>query len=68
MPRNVYPSHSRVEYTQYAKHLKKDLGIDVSYFRENVGAISDGYLKGVADAHSGLRTILNLKHGASGFG
>jgi hypothetical protein len=68
MPRNVDPGRSRMEYAQYVKHLRKDLGIDVSYFRKNVGAMADGYLEGVADAHSRLRTILNLKHGVSGFG
>ena len=53
-----------MEYTQYVKHIRKDLGIDVSYFRKNVGAMADGYLNGVADAHSRLCTVLNLKHGA----
>lgn len=67
-PRNVDPGRSRMEYTKYVEHLRNDLGIDVSYFRKNVGVMADGYLNGVADAHSGLRTILNLKHGASGFG
>ena len=68
MPRSTDPGHSHTEYAQYVKHLRKDLGIDVSRFRKNVGAMADGYLKGVAEAHSGLCTILNLKPGASGFG
>jgi hypothetical protein len=55
-----------MEYTQYVKHLRKDLGIDVSRFHKNAGAMADGYLKGVADANSRLRGILKL--GTPGFG
>lgn len=68
MPQNVDPGHSRTEYAQYVKHLRKDFGIDVSHFHKNVSAMADGYLKGVADGNSRLRAILNLKLGASGFG
>jgi hypothetical protein len=64
--RNVDPAYSRMEYTQYVKHLRKDLGIDVSRFHKNAGAMADGYLKGVADANSRLRGILKL--GTPGFG
>jgi len=60
MPRNVDPNHSRTEYTQYVKHLKKDLGIDISHFHKNVGAMADGYLKGVTDVNFRLRGILKL--------
>ena len=67
-PGTLTPGRSRTEYTQYVKHLRKDLGIDVSHFHKNVSAMADGYLKGVADANSRLRAILNLKLGASGFG
>jgi len=59
--------HGRVEYAQYVRHLRKDLGIDVSHFHKNVGAMADGYLKSVSDADSRLRAILNLKLGAAGF-
>lgn len=55
-------------YTQYVRHLRNDLSIDVSRFHKNVGAMADGYLKGVSDADSQLRVILNLKLGALGFG
>ena len=68
MPQNVDPSHSRMDPTQYVEHLRKDLGIDVSRFHKNVSAMADGYLKGIADANSQLRAILNLKLGVSGFG
>jgi hypothetical protein len=57
-----------MEYAQYVRHLRNDLGIDVSHFHKNVGAMADGYMKGVSDADSRLREILNLKLGASGFG
>jgi len=52
--------HGRMEYAQYVKHLRKDLGIDVSHFHKNVGAMADGYLKGVVDLNSRLRGILEL--------
>jgi len=68
MPQNVDPSHSRTEHTQYIKHLRKDLGIDVSHFHKNVSAMANGYLKGVADANSRLHEILNFNLGASEFG
>jgi hypothetical protein len=64
--RSVNASCSRMEYTQYVKHLRKDVGIDVSHFNKNVGVMVDGYLNAVADANSWLRGILKL--GASGFG
>lgn len=67
-PHKIDPSRSRLEYAQYARHLRKDLGIDVSHFHKNVGAMADGYLKGISDADSRLRAILNLKLGAPGFG
>ena len=66
-PRNVDTGHSRVEYAEYIRHLRKDLGIDVSHFHKNVGTMADGYLKGVADVDSRLRAILNSKLGAPGF-
>ena len=62
------PSHSRVDYVQYIRHLREDLGIDTSHFLRNVDAMADGYLKAVTDADSRLRTILGLKLEAPGFG
>lgn len=67
-PQKFDPSHSRVEYTQYVKHLRKDFDIDVSHFHKNIDAMADGYLKGVSDAVSRLRAVFNFKLGASGFG
>lgn len=63
---NVDPGRRRTEYGQYLKHLRKDLGIDVSHFNKNVGAMVDGYLNAITDADSRLRGILKL--GTSGFG
>ena len=59
--RNIDQGHSNTEYTQYVKHLSAG----VSHFHKNVGAMADGYLKGVADVNSRLRGI--LKPGAAGF-
>ncbi|KAF9650963.1 hypothetical protein BDM02DRAFT_3111266 [Thelephora ganbajun] len=60
--------HGHTEHMQYVKHLRRDLGVDVSHFHTNVGAMTNGYLKGVMDIDSQLHAILNLKLGASGFG
>ena len=65
-PLDADPDHRHTEYTQYVNHLKKDLGIDVSHFSKNVGAMVNGYLNAVTDADSRLRGI--LKPGTSGFG